>query len=295
MAILADKNTRVLIQGITGKAGAFHAELSQKAGTRLVAGVSPGKGGQRFLNVPVFETVETAVKEAGPIDASVLFVPAAGTFEAVCEAAEAGIGLVVVITEGVPVRDMISAKKFIAGKPVTVIGPNCPGILVPGEARLGIIPPNVAPPGSIGIVSRSGTLTYEAAHQIAMAGLGVSSVVGIGGDPVPGTDFSRILALFDQDTKTEAILMIGEIGGSMEEDAANFWSTTLKKRKPLFAFIAGKTAPKGKRMGHAGAIMEGSRDSAAAKSEAMRGLGVTVIDDLTLIGKTVEERMKCKV
>ncbi|MBI2070621.1 MAG: succinate--CoA ligase subunit alpha [Elusimicrobia bacterium] len=288
MAILADKNSRVLVQGMTGKTGALHTEISIKSGTNVVAGVSPGKGGRVFLDRPVFDTVAEAARAAGPFDASVIFVPAPGAFEAMCEAIEAQISLITVITDGVPIGDMVKIKKILQGKNISLIGPNCPGLLVPGQARLGIIPGQVTPPGPIGVVSRSGTLTYEAAHQLASAGLGVSTVVGIGGDPVIGTDFVRILDLFDKDPETEAILLIGEIGGSAEEEAARYWAGALGRKKPLFSFIAGKTAPKGKRMGHAGAIMEGSRDSASAKSEILKSLGVTMIDSLTSIGRGIQ-------
>ncbi|MEK7287414.1 MAG: succinate--CoA ligase subunit alpha [Elusimicrobiota bacterium] len=291
MAILANKNSKIVVQGITGKTGSFHADLSLKLGTNIVAGVSPGKGGQRHLGVPVFDTLEAAKAATGPLDATVIFVPAPLALEAIAEALDAKIPLIIVITEGIPVRDMVSAKKLLAGHESRMIGPNCPGLLVPGECRLGIIPGKITPPGSIGIVSRSGTLTYEAARQIAQAGLGVSTVVGIGGDPVIGTDFCQILDLFHQDPATQAVLMIGEIGGSMEQDAAAHWSGELGRAKPLFGLIAGKTAPKGKRMGHAGAIMEAESDSAASKAQVLKNRGVVTIDELTQIGQTVLERL----
>ncbi|MBI4369784.1 MAG: succinate--CoA ligase subunit alpha [Elusimicrobia bacterium] len=287
MAILANNQTRVLVQGLTGKTGSFHSEISLKMGTKIVAGAGPGKGGQMHLGVPLFETVEEALRRAGPIDASLIYVPAPFAYEAMAEAIDSGISLIVVITEGIAIMDMVKVKKLLADKPITLIGPNCPGLLVPGETRLGIIPETITPAGKIGIVSRSGTLTYEAAHQIAMAGLGVSTVVGIGGDPVIGTDFIRILDLFAQDPQTEAVLLIGEIGGPMEEQAARHWNEKLKKSKPLFSLIAGKTAPKGKRMGHAGAIMEGTKDSAQHKAEMLSQYGVSMVSDLTDIGAAI--------
>lgn len=294
MAILVDKNTRVIIQGITGKTGTFHTNLSLKLGTKIVAGISPGKGGQRHLDLPVFDTIEQACASVGPVDATVIYVPAPLALEAIAEAIDSKIKVIIVITEGIPVRDMVSAKKLLSGSSSRLIGPNCPGLLVPGECRVGIIPGSIAPLGSIGIVSRSGTLTYEAARQISQAGLGVSTVAGIGGDPVIGTDFIQILDLFHQDPKTEAILMIGEIGGSMEQEAAAHWQSHLGGAKPLFGFIAGKTAPKGKRMGHAGAILEAESDSAMAKSAILQQHGVTMVDQLTQIGRTVAARLKSR-
>lgn len=293
MAILADKNTRIVVQGITGKTGGFHSELCLKFGANIVSGVSPNKGGQKALsgNVPVFNTVAQAVDATGA-EASLIFVPAPLTYGAIMEAVDANLGLIIVITEGMPVGDMVKVRKKIAGKAITLIGPNCPGILVPGQTKMGIIPGQICKPGAVGIVSRSGTLTYEAANQMNEAGLGVSTVVGIGGDPIIGTDFVKILELFDKDPQTEAILMIGEIGGSIEQDAARYWSDTLKKRKPLFSFIAGHTAPKGKRMGHAGAIMEGHGDSAKEKGEFIRKCGAVVMDDLNVFGKTIAQALK---
>jgi succinyl-CoA synthetase alpha subunit len=227
------------------------------------------------------------------LDASLIFVPAPGTYAAVCEALDANIGLIIVITEGMPVADMVKvkAKEAIKAKKAILIGPNCPGILAPGQTKIGIIPGSICQAGSVGIVSRSGTLTYEAAHQIAEAGLGVSTVVGIGGDPVIGTDFVEILELFERDPQTQAVLLIGEIGGGAEQEAARHWSQHLGRRKPLFGFIAGKTAPPGRRMGHAGAVMEGGADSAQGKSEYLQAQGVTVIEDLTSIGKTLAAKM----
>ncbi|MEK6543121.1 MAG: succinate--CoA ligase subunit alpha, partial [Elusimicrobiota bacterium] len=269
----------------------FHTELCQKYGTRVVAGVSPDKGGQTHLGVPVYETVaETCRKHK--VDASLIFVPAFAAKDAIFEAIEAGLKLVVVITEGIPVHDMLKVKQRLADSKTTLIGPNCPGLLVAGKAKMGIIPGILGKKGSIGVVSRSGTLTYEAANQLNQAGLGTSTVVGIGGDPVIGTDFIKILQLFDDDPETNAILMIGEIGGRAEQETATYWNTTLKRNKPLFSFIAGKTAPKGKRMGHAGAIMEGADDSAQAKSAFLASQGVVMIDELNAIGSRIAGSVK---
>lgn len=296
MSILADKNTRIIVQGITGKSGSFHSELCLKYGANIVAGVSPNKGGQTvFGKIPVFNTVAQAVAKV-PADASLIFVPAPLTYGAIMEAVEAKLGLIIVITEGMPIADMVKVRKKVDALPESqrpiIIGPNCPGILVPGQTKMGIIPGQICKAGSIGIVSRSGTLTYEAANQIHNVGMGVSTVVGIGGDPIIGSDFVKILGLFDADPQTEAILLIGEIGGSIEQEGALYWKETLKARKPLFSFIAGKTAPKGKRMGHAGAIMEGHGDSAQQKGEFIRGCGATVVEDFNLIGKTIANSFK---
>lgn len=290
MAILADKNTKILVQGITGKTGRFHTEISLKYGSKIVAGVTPGKGGETVLGVPVFNTVAEAVKKFS-VDASLIFVPPAFALGAIQEAIAAKIPLIVVITEGIPVLDMVKVKEALKNSKSRLIGPNSPGLLVPNETRMGIIPGAFARPGAIGVVSRSGTLTYEAMDQITQAGLGVSTVVGIGGDPVIGSDFIDIIKAYDQDPKTQAILMIGEIGGRPEEQAALFWKNDLKARKSLFTFIAGKTAPPGKRMGHAGAIMEGAADSAQEKAKALAALGAIVIEDLNSIGKTLKSHL----
>lgn len=287
MAILADKNTRVVVQGMTGKTGRFHTEISLKYGCNIVAGVTPGRGGESVFGVPVFNSVAEAIKKLSA-DASVIFVPPAFALGAIHESLEAQLPLIVVITEGIPVLDMVKVKERLRGYKGRLIGPNSPGLLIPDQTRLGIIPSAFARAGSIGVVSRSGTLTYEAMDQIAQAGLGVSSVVGIGGDPVIGSSFIDIIKAYDQDPQTQAILMIGEIGGRMEEEAALFWKEQLKAKKPLFAFIAGKTAPPGKRMGHAGAIMEGAADSAQEKARVLAGLGATLVGSLNSIGKTLK-------
>ncbi len=290
MAILVDKNTRVLVQGITGKTGRLHSEFCQKYGTKIVAGVTPGKGGQDVLGVPVFNTVKEALGRT-PADASLIFVPAVFALGAITEAIDANIPLIVVITEGIPVLDMVRVKEKLKSKKIRLIGPNCPGLLVPNQTKLGILPGAIAKAGGVGIVSRSGTLTYEAMDQIAKAGLGASAVVGIGGDPVIGSSFIDILSDFEGDPQTQAILMIGEIGGTMEQDAATYWKEKLKSKKPLFSFIAGKTAPPGKRMGHAGAIMEGANDSAQAKGDFLRSQSVVVVDELSSIGKTIRQHL----
>lgn len=292
MAILVNKDTQVLVQGITGKTGRFHTEISLKYGTKIVAGVTPGKGGQEVLGVPIFNSVKEA-KNSLRVDASLIFVPAQFAYSAMKEALDAKIPLVVVVTEGVAVLDMLRIKSYLKkSNGSRIIGPNCPGLLVPHQARLGIIPTGFAKEGAVGVVSRSGTLTYEAMDQITRAGLGVSTVVGIGGDPVPGSSFIDILQDFEKDSQTQAVLLIGEIGGRMEEDAAIFWKETLKSKKPIFSFIAGKTAPPGKRMGHAGAIMEGPSDSAQAKGEFLRQKNVVVIEELNSIGKTLKLHLK---
>src|SRR5580693_1835949 len=253
MSILVDRNTRLLVQGITGSSGAFHANSCMEYGTNVVAGVTPGKGGQMFEGkVPVFDTVYEARKQTG-CNATMIFVPAPGAADAILEAADAGIELIVCITEGIPVIDMMRAKVGLRDKKVRLIGPNCPGIITPGQCKIGIMPGYIHKPGKVGVVSRSGTLTYEAAHQLTGLGLGQSTCIGIGGDPVKGIDFIDCLALFEADPQTEAVLMIGEIGGTSEEEAARFVKDHMKK--PVAAFIAGQTAPPGKRMGHAGAII----------------------------------------
>jgi succinyl-CoA synthetase alpha subunit len=288
MSIFVDRNTRVVVQGITGSAGSFHAEQMLEYGTRVVAGVTPGRGGTRFANkVPVFHTVEEAVHETGA-NASIIFVPPAYAADSILEAAEAGVALVIAITEGIPILDMVKVKRVLSQKPQTrLLGPNCPGIITPGQCKIGIMPGHIHRPGSVGIVSRSGTLTYEAVHQITGLGMGQSTAVGIGGDPVHGTDFIDCLRRFEADPETEAIIMIGEIGGSEEEAAAAFAAAHVTK--PMVGFIAGRTAPPGKRMGHAGAVVSGSSGSAEAKLSAMREAGISVCDGPHLLGRTLKE------
>lgn len=288
MAILVDKNTRVVVQGITGKEGSFHALQCKAYGTQVVAGVTPGKGGQKVEDIPVFNTVESAVKETSA-NCSLIFVPPAFAADAIVEALDAGIELVVCITEGIPVRDMLKVKHYMLRNypKAKLIGPNCPGVITPGEAKVGIMPGHIFKRGTIGIVSRSGTLTYEASHQLTRYGLGQSTAVGIGGDPVHGLSHKDAIAMFNEDLETEAILMIGEIGGTAEEEAAEYIKQFVKK--PVFAYIAGITAPPGRRMGHAGAIITGGKGTAQAKMSALRDAGVHVIENPAFIGKTVAE------
>jgi len=288
MAILVDKNTRVVVQGITGKEGSFHALQCKAYGTQVVAGVTPGKGGQKVEDIPVFNTVESAVKETSA-NCSLIFVPPAFAADAIVEALDAGIELVVCITEGIPVRDMLKVKHYMLRNypKAKLIGPNCPGVITPGEAKVGIMPGHIFKRGTIGIVSRSGTLTYEASYQLTRYGLGQSTAVGIGGDPVHGLSHKDVIAMFNEDPETEAILMIGEIGGTVEEEAAEYIKQFVKK--PVFAYIAGITAPPGRRMGHAGAIITGGKGTAQAKMSALRDAGVHVIENPAFIGKTVAE------
>lgn len=288
MAILVDKNTRVVVQGITGKEGSFHALQCKAYGTQVVAGVTPGKGGQKVEDIPVFNTVESAVKETSA-NCSLIFVPPAFAADAIVEALDAGIELVVCITEGIPVRDMLKVKHYMLRNypKAKLIGPNCPGVITPGEAKVGIMPGHIFKRGTIGIVSRSGTLTYEASHQLTRYGLGQSTAVGIGGDPVHGLSHKDVIAMFNEDPETEAILMIGEIGGTAEEEASEYIKLFVKK--PVFAYIAGITAPPGRRMGHAGAIITGGKGTAQAKMSALRDAGVHVIENPAFIGKTVAE------
>ena len=290
MAVLVDANTRVIVQGITGKEGSFHTEQMQAYGTNVVGGVTPGKGGMTHLGVPVFNTVREAV-EATDANASVIFVPPAFAPDAICEAADAGIELIVCITEGIPVQDMVRVKGFIADKNCRLIGPNCPGIITPGIAKLGIMPGFIHAPGVVGIVSRSGTLTYEAVDQVTKVGLGQSTCIGIGGDPVPGTTIKEAVQLFIEDDQTEAIIIIGEIGGTMEVEAAEYLAS-LPNPKPTVAYIAGITAPKGRTMGHAGAIIGGKADTAQEKMRLMSELGITVVSNPAEIGITVQRVLK---
>jgi succinyl-CoA synthetase alpha subunit len=289
MSILVDKHTRVLTQGL-GKAGTFHAQQCRDYGTQMVGGVTPGKGGQVKEGFPLFNSVFEAVKKTGA-DASMIFVPPPAAGDAICEAADAGIRLIVAITEGIPVLDMVRAKRFLATKPnCRLIGPNCPGVITPGQCKIGIMPGHIHKPGSIGIVSRSGTLTYEAAWQLSCLGLGQSTAVGLGGDPVNGTSFIDALAMFNNDPQTEAIIMIGEIGGNQEELAAAYIKQNVKK--PVAAFIAGRTAPPGKRMGHAGAIISGGSGSADDKVKALRDAGIAVADSPADLGTTLQKQLK---
>ncbi|MBK8087103.1 MAG: succinate--CoA ligase subunit alpha [Chitinophagaceae bacterium] len=289
MSILVNKNSKVIVQGFTGTEGTFHATQMIEYGTNLVGGVTPGKGGTTHLDKPVFNTVEEAVQKAGA-DVSIIFVPPACAADAIMEAAAAGIKLVICITEGIPVQDMVKAKHYLAGTNTRLIGPNCPGVITAGECKVGIMPGFVFIPGRIGIVSKSGTLTYEAADQVAKAGLGVSTAVGIGGDPIIGTTTKEALELFMNDDATDAVVMIGEIGGGMEAEAARWYKANPKK--PVVGFIAGQTAPPGRRMGHAGAIIGGAEDTAAAKMQIMTECGIHVVDSPADIGKTMAAIMK---
>ena len=284
MAILADNKTRVLVQGLTGAAGTFHAKQMREYGTPIVGGVTPGKGGTMHEGFPVFDTVAQAVAKTGA-NTSVIFVPPPGGADAILEAADAGIELIVCITEGIPVLDMVRAKRALDSSLCNLVGPNCPGVITPGAAKLGIMPGYIHKPGLIGIVSRSGTLTYEAAFQITELGLGQSTAVGIGGDPVKGMDFIDCLSLFEEDPETKAVLLIGEIGGTSEEEAAAFIKANMKK--PVAAFVAGVTAPPGRRMGHAGAIISGGKGLAADKIAALREAGIAIAPTPADLGTTV--------
>lgn len=289
MSVLVNKNSKVIVQGFTGTEGSFHASQMIEYGTQVVGGVTPGKGGTTHLDRPVFNTVAAAVKETGA-DVSIIFVPPAFAGDAVMEAAEAGIKLIVCITEGIPVQDMVKVKNYLQGKDARLIGPNCPGVITAGECKVGIMPGFIFKPGNIGIVSKSGTLTYEAADQIAKAGLGVTTAIGIGGDPIIGTTTREAVELFMNDPETKGIVMIGEIGGGMEAEAAQWIKA--HGTKPVVGFIAGQTAPPGRRMGHAGAIIGGSDDTAEAKMRIMRECGIHVVDSPADIGKTMAEVMK---
>ena len=284
MSILVNKNTKVIVQGLTGRAGRFHAQQCVSYGTQIVGGVTPGKGDTSVDEIPVFDTVENAIVATGA-NASMIYVPAAFAADAIMEAATAGIELIVCITEGIPVLDMIKVKRYLEGKTTRLIGPNCPGIITPGECKIGIMPGYIHQVGKIGVVSRSGTLTYEAVHQVTQLGLGQSTCVGIGGDPVNGTSFVDTLQLFAEDNDTEAIIMIGEIGGTAEEQAADYIKQSVNK--PVVGFIAGLTAPEGKRMGHAGAIISGGTGTAEEKIDALEAAGVAVAKNPAEMGNTL--------
>jgi succinyl-CoA synthetase alpha subunit len=291
MSVLVNKDSKVIVQGFTGSEGTFHAEQMIEYGTNVVGGVTPGKGGQTHLGKPVFNTVQQAVKEAGA-DVSIIFVPPPFAADAIMEAAEAGIKVIICITEGIPTRDMIKVKDYLKDRDAVLVGPNCPGVITPGEAKVGIMPGFVFKKGGIGIVSKSGTLTYEAADQVVKAGMGITTAIGIGGDPIIGTTTKEAVEMLMNDPETEGIVMIGEIGGSMEADAANW----IKENgtKPVVGFIAGQTAPAGRTMGHAGAIVGGAEDTAEAKMKIMRECGIAVVESPAVIGKTMAEQMGVK-
>jgi succinyl-CoA synthetase alpha subunit len=287
MSVLVNKDSRIIVQGFTGSEGTFHASQMIEYGTNVVGGVTPGKGGTEHLNRPVFNTVKDAVEKAGA-DTTIIFVPPAFAADAIMEAADAGIKVIITITEGIPVADMIKAYEYIKNKNCRLIGPNCPGVITPGEAKVGIMPGFVFKKGTVGIVSKSGTLTYEAADQVVKQGLGITTAIGIGGDPIIGTTTKEAVELLMNDPETECIVMIGEIGGQLEADAAK-WIKADGNRKPVVGFIAGETAPKGRTMGHAGAIVGGADDTAEAKKRIMRECGIHVVDSPAEIGKKVKE------
>ena len=287
MSVLVNKNSKIIVQGFTGSEGTFHASQMIEYGTNIVGGVTPGKGGQMHLDRPVFNTVQDAVNKAGA-DTTIIFVPPAFAADAIMEAADAGIKVIITITEGIPVADMIKAADYIKDKDCRLIGPNCPGVITPGEAKVGIMPGFVFKKGTVGIVSKSGTLTYEAADQVVKQGLGITTAIGIGGDPIIGTTTKDAVELLINDPETEAVVMIGEIGGQLEADAAN-WYKASGSKKPIIGFIAGETAPAGRTMGHAGAIVGGSDDTAQAKKKIMRACGIHVVDSPAEIGKKVKE------
>jgi succinyl-CoA synthetase alpha subunit len=290
MSVLVGKNTKLIVQGLTGSAGTFHAKQMREYGTNVVGGVTPGKGGTTHEGFRVFDTVAQAVHETGA-NATVIYVPPPGAADAILEAADAGVAVVVCITEGIPTLDMVRAKRALEGRTgITLIGPNCPGIITPGECKIGIMPGYIHKAGKVGVVSRSGTLTYEAAHQLTTLGLGQSTAIGIGGDPVKGMDFIDCLALFEADPQTKGVLMIGEIGGTSEEEAAAFVKAHMKK--PVAGFIAGQTAPPGKRMGHAGAIISGGKGTAAEKMSAMRDAGIAIAATPADLGKTIAAQVR---
>jgi len=289
VSILVDRQTKVITQGITGATGQFHTRACREYGTRMVAGVTPGKGGSDFEGIPIFDTVSQAVAATGA-NASVIYVPPAFAADAIMEAADAGLGLVVCITEGIPVLDMVRVKRYLDGRRTRLVGPNCPGVITPGECKIGIMPGYIHKPGAIGVVSRSGTLTYEAVHQLTQLGLGQSTCIGIGGDPIIGTGFIDVLQLFQNDPGTEGVILIGEIGGAAEEEAAEFVRANMTK--PVVAFVAGQTAPPGKRMGHAGAIIAGGRGTAADKIKAFERAGIRVAKSPAELGSTMAAALK---
>ena len=289
MSIFVNKNTKVVVQGITGRSGRFHTQQCVAYGTKIVAGVTPGRGGSDVDGIPVYDTVAEAAAATGA-DASVIFVPARFAADSIMEATDAELRLVVCITEGISVLDMVKAKRFLEGRPTRLIGPNCPGVITPGECKIGIMPGYIHQPGKIGIVSRSGTLTYEAVDQVTKLGLGQSTCIGIGGDPVIGTNFVDVLEMFEADPDTEAVIMIGEIGGTAEEEAAKFVKENMTQ--PVVSFIAGQTAPPGKRMGHAGAIISGGHGTAAKKIEALKAAGIAVAESPATIGETLVKALE---
>jgi len=291
LSVLVDRNTRLIVQGITGKEGSFHTEQMVQYGTNVVGGVTPGKGGSTHGGIAVFDTVSSAVEKTGA-NASVIYVPPAFAADAIMEAADAGMALVVCITEGIPVADMVKVREYLSGKQTRLIGPNCPGIISPGKCKIGIMPGHIHKEGRIGVVSRSGTLTYEAVGQLSSMGLGQSTAIGIGGDPIIGTNHTDALALFEQDDETDLIIMIGEIGGTAEEEAAEFAKKNVTK--PIVAFIAGQTAPPGRRMGHAGAIISGGKGTAAEKMKALSEAGIKVVESPAEIGAAVGDALKGK-